>query len=253
MLENKGYAATLGTCSADPYLCSLASHYASANAWYGVGHPSLPNYLALTSGSTQGCSSDTCATGIAAPDLGQSLNAAGIPWEAYMGSMPSACFSGTSSGPYARKHNPFAYYRDDATCHDVPYPGVGGLLTSLDSRTPPDFVWISPNLQDDMHDGSVQQGDAWLKTNLAPILASPWFTDGNATVIVTMDENDHQSTPAGGRVPMVVISSRSRGVGALTVQGNHYGTLRSIEEVFGLSLLGAARSAANGDLSSYFG
>lgn len=254
MLENRGYAATLGTCSADPYLCSLASHYASAVAWYGSGHPSLPNYLAVTSGSTQGCSSDSCAPGIAASDLGGRLSAAGIPWDAYMESMPSACFSGGSSGSYARKHNPFAYYTDNASrCHDFPYPGVGGLLATLDSRTPPDFVWITPNLTDDMHDGTVTQGDNWLKANLAPVLSSPWFTGFNSTVIVTMDENDHQSTPAGGQVPMVVISSRARGVGAITSHGNHYGTLRSIEEVFGLTLLGSARSAVNGDLTRYFG
>src|SRR5580704_17696683 len=91
MLENRGYAATLGNCSADPYLCSLASQFVSATSWYGLGHPSLPNYLAISSGSTPGCTSDGCATGITAPDLGGQWSAAGIPWRAYMESMPSPC------------------------------------------------------------------------------------------------------------------------------------------------------------------
>jgi hypothetical protein len=254
MLENKGYGATLGSCAADPYLCSLASQYLSATAWYAVSHPSLPNYLAVTSGSTQGCSSDGCPVGIGAPDLGGQLTAAGIPWEAYMESLPSACDNIAASGVYTRVHNPFVYYTDNASrCHDVPYPGSGGLISSLDGSTPPDFVWISPNLDNDMHNGSVQQGDAWLKANLAPVLASSWFTGGNATVIVTMDENDKQSAPAGGQVPYVVISSRAKGAGAVTTYGNLFGALRSIEEVFGLPLLGSAQSLSNGDIVRYFG
>ena len=254
MLENKGYGATLGSCSADPYLCSLASRYATATAWYAVSHPSLPNYLAVTSGSTQGCSSDGCPTGIGARDLGGQLTAAGIPWVAYMESMPAPCDSIAASGPYTRVHNPFVYYTDNAShCHDVPYPGSGSLVASLDGATPPDFVWISPDLNDDMHDGSVQQGDAWLKGNLAPVLASSWFTGGNATVIVTMDENDRQSGAAGGQVPFVVISNRAMGVGAVTTTGNLYGTLRSIEEVYGITPLGGAQSPSNGDIVRYFG
>ena len=78
---------------------------------------------------------------------------------------------------------------------------------------------------------------------------SSWFTGGNATVIVTMDENDQQSSPAGGQVPFVVISSRAKGAGAVATHGNLFGALRSIEEVFGLPLLGGAQSPSNGDSS----
>jgi hypothetical protein len=254
MLENKGYGATLGSCAADAYLCSLASQYMSATAWYSMGHPSLPNYLAVTSGSTQGCSGDACPVGISATDLGGQLTTAGIPWQAYMESMPSACDDIASNGAYTRVHNPFAYFTDNASrCHDVPYPGSTGLIAALDGSAAPDFVWISPNLNDDMHNGSVQQGDAWLRANLAPVLDSPWFTRDRATVIVTMDENDLQPAPAGGQIPFVVISSTARGAGALTTHGNLYGTLRSIEETFGLRLLGAAQVPSNGDVVRYFG
>ena len=254
MLENKGYMATLGSCGADPYLCSLAATYLSATAWFGVSHPSLPNYLGATSGSTQGCGSDTCATGIAARDLGAQLSAARIPWVAYMESMPSACYGGLGNGAYARKHNPFVYYVDNAyPCHDLPYPGSSGLIVTLDSPAPPDFVWITPNLNNDMHDGSVQQGNAWLAANLAPVFTSPWFTGGEATVIITMDENDASPSPGGGQIPMVVISSTARGAGHRAVYGNHYGTLRTIEQEFGLALLGNALNQNNGDLYAYFG
>ena len=220
MLENKGYAATLGSCSADPYLCSLAAQYMSATAWEGIGHPSLPNYLAIKSGSRKVLERRLRHRYQRVSSRYSSWRLRVSPGTRTWSSMPYACYGGAMSGEYTRVHNPFVYYTGASSpCHDDPYPGSAGLLATLGSRTPPDFVWISPNLGDDMHNGSVQQGDAWLRGNLAPILASPWFIRGDATVIVTMDENDPQSTPMGGQVPMVVISSKARGRGAVAIRG----------------------------------
>ncbi len=256
MEENKGYAATLGSCASDPYYCSLASTYASDTSWVGIGHPSAPNYIGIASGGMQGVSSDCTPPACGpfnVPSLGGQLTAAGIPWRAYMESMPSPCYASGSSGLYAEKHNPFLYFNDvraAANCASVvqPYPGAAGLVSTLNGPGAPDFVWITPNLANDMHDGSVQQGDAWLRGNLAPVLASPWFTGGNATVIVTMDEG-----PSGNQIPMVVISSNAKGKGPVATPGNHYGTLGSIERAYGLGLLGAAGSSSSGDLVSLFG
>jgi hypothetical protein len=258
MEENRGYGATLGSCGDDPYFCSLASQYASYTNWDAISHPSLPNYLALDSGSTQGCSADACPGGYAATDLGGQLSTAGIPWTAYMESMPTPCDAGGSVGLYKRSHNPFVYFNDVAnsgTCSDdvIPYPGSSGLVANLDASGAPQFVWITPNLLDDMHNGSVAEGDTWLAANLAPVLTSTWFTDYNSTVIVTMDENDAQSSPGGGQIPMVVISSTARGQGQISTAGNLYGTLRAIEEEFGLGYLGGAASPSNGDPIGSFG
>jgi len=263
MEENQGYAATLGSCgsgSPDPYFCSLASSFTSLTSWYATMHPSLPNYLASTSGSTQGCTSDSCAPSLSGNNLGNQLSSAGVPWTAYMESMPTACYSGATSGEYAMKHNPFEYFLDNrSSCHELPYPGAAGVVSSLDVANAPRFVWVTPNLINDMHDGSVRQGDAWLSANLPGILKSTWFTNFRSTVIVTMDENSVQSTGSccgdatGGRVPMVVISSNAKGRGSVATVGNQYGTLRTIEEAFNLSLLGAASNPANGDLAAYFG
>jgi acid phosphatase len=155
------------------------------------------------------------------------------------------------------KHNPFIYFKDNlapATCRILPYPGVSSMVSTLTGANAPDYAWITPNLNDDMHDGTVTQGDNWLKTNLAPVLASSWFTNFNSTVIVTMDENTGDNSGAGGgHVPLVIISSNAKGHGSIALTGNHYGTLRSIEEADGLSLLGGASNSANGDLSSLFG
>jgi acid phosphatase len=264
MEENQGYAATLGSCgsgSPDPYLCSLASTYASATAWYGVEHPSQPNYVDIASGGNQGCTSDFCvpASAYSAPDLGGQLSSAGIPWTAYMESMPSACYTGNQSGEYVLKHNPFVVFQADMppnACHIQPYPGATGLVAALDSSSAPDFVWITPNLNDDMHDGTIQQADQWLQTDLAGVLTSSWFR-ANGTVLITMDEGTDNSGccggAAGGQVPMVVISSNAKGRGNFATPGDHYGTLRTIEEAYGLARLGAAANSANGDLSSLLG
>ena len=194
-------------------------------------------------------------------DLGAELSAAGIPWKAYMESMPSPCARLGGAGDYAEKHNPFMYFSADrgsgCGAHVVPYPGAGAMAAALDAGAPPDFVWITPNLAHDMHDGSVAEGDAWLRSNLPAVLASSWFAN-HGTVIITMDENDASpsgsccGSAAGGRVPMVVLSAKARGRGAVGTPGDHYTTLRTIEEAFGLPLLGGAASAG-GDFSTLIG
>lgn len=265
MEENQGYNATQSACgSANAYFCALASEYASVVPWYGVSHPSLPNYLAVTSGSTQGCLSDGCPGPYSADNLGNQLTEAGIPWTAYMESMPSPCYQGSSFGEYAQKHDPFVYYQDlldSPACasHVLPYPGEPGLLSALNGASAPDFVWITPNLLDDVHDGTVAQGNAWLQANLTPVLSSPWFTDFPSTVVVTEDENDAAPSggcceeAAGGQIPELVISRHAKGRGVVSITGDLYGTLRTIEEDYGLPLLGAAANPANGDLTTLFG
>lgn len=168
-----------------------------------------------------------------------------------MESMPFPCYPFQSGGLYVKRHDPFVFFNDvlNSGCANnvVPYPGSSGLISQLDGAGAPQFVWITPNVLNDMHTGSVAQGDAWLQSNLAPVLSSTWFTNFDSTVIVTMDENDAQSSPGGGQIPMVVISSDAAGQGAIATPGNLYGTLRAIEEAFGLGYLGAAADPSNGD------
>jgi Phosphoesterase family len=257
VLENRGYKATLGTCTNDPYYCSLASAYASDTSWHAISHPSLPNYLALDSGSMQGCTSDSCTGPYTAPELGGQLTGAGIPWAAYMEAMPSACYTQGSGGRvYVKRHNPFVYFNDVLTngCTNVvlPYPGISAFVSALTNPGAPDFVWITPDLNDDMTTGTILQGDEWLQANIGPVLSSAWFTAGNATVIITMDEGLYAD--ATNQIPMVVISSNAQGKGNLSSpNGDHYGLLRSIEETYGLITLGAAADPTNGDLTGLFG
>ena len=268
MEESQGYAGTLGTCNAgapDPYWCSLASEYASMTDWSGIEQPySLPNYPSITSGSMQGCTNNNCSPdSITSQDLGGQLTAAGIPWTAYMESMPTACDTdlthGADPAEYVRRHDPWVYYQDDMppnACDVRPYPGVSSMVTTLDSTSAPDFVWITPNLCDDGHDvcttgGENSQIDAWLSATLPSVLSSSWFA-ADGTVIITVD-NGPLTTGVGGTVPLTVISANAQGHGNVATAGNHFGVLRSIEDAYGLPLLGAAAQASNGDLSDLIG
>ena len=139
--ENHAYGSIIGS-SAAPYINSLANSNQLATASYGTRHPSLPNYLALTSGSTHGVTDDCTGCGpFAGPDLGGELNAAGIPWAAYMETMPSACSTVATSGAYAKKHNPFVYYSDvlGSACasHVVPMPSSLRATSTRATRCSP--------------------------------------------------------------------------------------------------------------------
>src|SRR5438046_4949969 len=108
VMENHEYGSIIGS-SAAPYINSLASTYALATNYYGASHPSLPNYLALTAGSTFGIASDCTTCFVGATNIADQVEASGRSWKAYMESMPSTCYAGDAY-PYMQKHNPFIYY-----------------------------------------------------------------------------------------------------------------------------------------------
>lgn len=260
--ENHAYSSIIGKTTA-PYINSLASTYTLATNAYAVTHDSLGNYLGLISGSISGVPYGTDATPpcypCTSPTLADELSHQGTSWKAYMESMPATCDTtlGTA-GNYAARHNPFAYFSGVTTtpaeCNNVVPFSTAQVATDLNSTAAPDFVWMTPNLVDDMHSGSIQAADAWLKTTMTTVLASNWYQD-NGTVIITWDESADTDTAGlngsgGGHIATIVVSKSSHG--PWTAGVNHYGTLRAIEETYGVGLLGASADAANGDLSGAF-
>src|SRR5215471_2143055 len=116
VMENRSY----GQALAGQYTARLAHDYAVATNYHGVSHPSLPNYLAMTSGSTWGITDDGFHQ-LPAGGLGKQLTDAGVSWRAYMEGMNNGCFR--SGYPYALKHNPFAYYGATCPANVVPFTG----------------------------------------------------------------------------------------------------------------------------------
>ena len=243
VLENKEDSEVIGRAGA-PYLNALARRSAVAANYYAITHPSLPNYLALTSGSTLGFSGSDCGDcSVSHRNLVDELEAAGISWKVYAEDMPSTCFAQASAGSYVRRHNPFLYYRDVATdpkrCQSV-VPAT--MLThDLAAHTLPRLVWLVPNICHDMHSCGVYTGDVYLRS-IVPRLLSELGPSG--ILFITFDEGDTTQgccgVARGGHIVTVVAGPGARpGVRSMTPY-DHYSLLRTIEDLWGLPRLGGA-------------
>ena len=224
-----------------PTFNALARRYATLTRYDGVAHPSLPNYLALVSGSTQGITSDCTECIVRGRSLADTLAAAGKTWKTYAEDLPYPGFTGGSAGRYAKKHDPFLYFRDVAGSRTlrnrvVPFTQ---LARDLARHRLPDFSLVIPNLCNDMHDCSVATGDAWLKAHIAPLLRSTQLRGG--VVFVVFDEGT-SDTGGGGRVEALVLGPTVRRGSRFTKPTNHYGLLRTIEDAWKLPRLAHSRT-----------
>jgi hypothetical protein len=249
VMENHEYDSIIGSSDA-PFLNKLAKRKVLLTHEYAVSHPSLPNYLALVGGSTFGISSDCTDCNVGKRNLVDQLERRNISWKAYMESMPSPCytgaFAGTAPKEYAKKHDPFIYFddirNDPERCNKiVPFTQFRKDLTP----GLPEFVWITPNQCNDMHDCSVQTGDDWLR-RWVPKILSGLGRDG--ILIVTFDEGSSDSGccslgSAGGRVVTVIAGPGAKDRTKITADADHYSVLRLIEDAWGLKRM---RQAADG-------
>src|SRR2546428_2738274 len=138
IMENREFGEVVNTSQA-PFIAKLARDYAVANPYYAVTHPSLPNYIALTGGDTFGITDDCTDCPVTGENLADQVEAHQRTWKAYMEGLPTACFLGSSSGEYAKKHSPFVYYTNIATnparCRQVvPLSGISGTPVMLRPR-----------------------------------------------------------------------------------------------------------------------
>ena len=225
-MENRSYEeAITGT-----YTATLASQYAVATNYHGVSHPSLPNYLALTSGSTHGITDDGFHP-LPAGGIGAQLNAAGISWRAYMEGMGADCKGGGNR--YALKHDPFPYYGNACPPQVVPFTQFDADMSGVVPR----FVWITPDLCNDGHDCSTAVADQWLSKTVPKILASQAWQN-NGLLLITWDEGEDSAN----HVLTLVIRPNppAHTSGRLY---DHYSLLASVEDSLGVSRLGQAVGA----------
>jgi acid phosphatase len=281
MEENKNLASVYGNASA-PYFTSIAKKCGYSTQYedncFTTNLESLPHYLALTSGSNCNTGLGTSATGgtncvtIDEPSAtGHQVSTTSLfdqvgSWKAFMESMPSDCEMTTpASSEYAVKHNPPPFYSALSTCsaNDVPIAAVtcassaptmtactgstsNEFTDDLANDTLPTFTWITPNLQNDMHDGTVTQGDNWLYTYLPIIFQSKPYLNGDVAVFVIWDED--VDTTFGVPEPNAFISPYVTAGTVSSVTMNHFSTLRAMEKAFGISTyLGCASGRQTGD------
>ncbi|MCA1729420.1 MAG: alkaline phosphatase family protein [Actinobacteria bacterium] len=229
MMENRSYDQALG----GSYTASLASEYAVATDYHAVTHPSLPNYLALTSGSTWDITNDKYQALPSGEDVGSELTSAGIPWKAYMEDMSNGCFD--SPKPYALNHNPFAFYGGQCPSNVV---DLSQLDADLSGETP-NFAWITPNLCHQGHDCSVSSGDQWLAEVVPKITESDaWKQDG--VLFIVWDEDEKKSA-SENRVALIVLAPDLE-EHQTDAYYDHYSLLATIEDRLGVERLGEAEN-----------
>jgi hypothetical protein len=251
LMENEEYGDIVGSRST-PFLNRLARRYALASQMYAITHPSLPNYLALTGGSTFGIDSDCTGCSVHATSLIDQLESARLSWRAYMEDLPHPCFTGGGAGDYAKKHDPFAYFTavvdEPGRCRNiVPLTRLG---SDERAHTLPRFIWITPNLCHDMHDCDPATGDRFLAQLVPPLLAA---LGRSGLLIITWDEGTSNDgccrLAAGGHIATIIAGPGARAGARLATPTDHYSTLQTIEDVFGLPRLRGAACACTPTLA----
>lgn len=233
-----------------PYTFGLAMQYGYAKKWFGIRHPSLPNYVAIASGDTYGITNDGSP---AVHQLhgqtifGQAI-AAGKTAKVYEEDMSTNCRLTNNSGNYRVKHNPWAYFVDSAertACNsfDVGSGTItsGKLLTDVNAGTLPNVGMLVPNLLNDAHDGTLAQADAWFQGWMQKIFAGPDWQSGNLLVVLTADENSGGTTAP----VLTVVIHPSQNHNVVLSNLTHYSLTRFTEDLVGAPYLLNAATAPN--------
>jgi phosphatidylinositol-3-phosphatase len=223
MLENHSQSSVIDDANA-PFITSLAHKYAMAANYFGVTHPSEPNYVATISGSNWGVNDDQSTNTYDHLNIVDQLEQHHLTWAAYMESMPSAGFTGAqfpaNAALYVNKHNPFVLFDDirsspNRLAQIKPY---SDFAADMKAKQIPNFVWISPNQCHDMHggvstavaaDGSdgtpcpfgstkddandaalKQKADAFVKGAVDAITSTTDWKTGRTAIFIVTDEND---------------------------------------------------------------
>jgi phosphatidylinositol-3-phosphatase len=273
MMENTGYTHLIGNSNA-PWINQAANAYGLATNYTGISHPSQPNYIAATSGSTHGVVSDSDVT-INVPNIVDQIEASGRTWKGYMQSYfaegnTNKLASSAGNQLYERKHNPFVSYMDVQTspARMANLVDFGQLAVDLSSGQVPDYTWISPDQCNDMHGRSapasdpcsfsnennlIATGDAFLRSTVGMIMGSSAWT-GNSVIFVTWDETEFpfndvsgccDAVPGGGHVVTLVISHSGHSARTSGVAYNHYSMMTTIEQGWRIGCLANTCDTAN--------
>jgi acid phosphatase len=232
--ENHSSTNVIGNKSA-PFMNQLASNGALMTQSYAETHPSEPNYLALFSGSTFGLTSDACPVDAgAAPNIASELLAAGYTFAGFSEDLPEVGSSACAAGKYARKHVPWANFTNVPATTSLPFSAFN---SRSDYASLPTVSFVIPNLDNDMHDGTIEQADSWLAANLARY--ANWAAANNSVLIVTWDEDDNGPN---NQIPTMIYGANVR-PGAYSEVISHYNVLSTIEQMYGLPKTGLAANA----------
>jgi acid phosphatase len=245
--ENHSYSSVLGSSSM-PYLNSLAKKYALATNYYANTHPSIGNYFMMTTG--QIITNNDAYTGTVTSDnIVRRIMTAGKTWKSYAESLPSTGYVGGDVYPYCRHHNPFTYFSDvkNSSNQRQNLVSFNQFKTDRANNQLPDFSFVIPNKCNDGHDCSLSTADNWLKTNIAPLLATaPFQTGGDGVLAIVFDEASSSDTRhGGGHVVMVVIGPKVKlGYRSATFY-QHQSALRTALKALGIGTYPGSSSSVS--------
>jgi phosphatidylinositol-3-phosphatase len=232
--ENRSQTNIIGNTSA-PYINQLAANGAMMAQSFAEAHPSEPNYYALFAGSTLGVKDNLCPVNAGnTPNLGSELLAAGYTFVGYAESLPAAGSTECKAGKYARKHVPWVSFSNIPGSYSLPF---SAFPPPSNYASLPTVAFVTPNLDDDMHDGSIAAGDTWLYRNLSQYAA--WAKANNSLLILTWDEDDNTSR---NQIPTVIYGAGVK-PGTYSEPISHYNVLSTLEQMYGLPKLGYATRA----------
>jgi phosphatidylinositol-3-phosphatase len=224
--ENTNYASAIGNSSM-PYFNGLAQQYGLATQYYANTHPSIGNYFMLTVGNIVTNNDSYSGPLVTDDNVVRQLLRAGKTWKSYAENLPYVGYTGPDKAGYARRHNTLALVADvvsDSTQvkNLVPF---SQFATDLASNTLPNYAFIVPNECNDAHDCSLGTADAWLKTNIDPLIKSAQFQQDGLLIIV-FDESASDNSHGGGRIAWVVVSAKAKRGYQSTTLYQHESTLR---------------------------
>lgn len=246
VMENKSRGDILGS-SAAPYINSLAATSAVANGYHdSYVHPSEPNYFWMVAGENFGVLDDADPASHhldSVSHVADQLELAGLSWKSYQESMGEPCGL-VSHGRYAAKHDPFVYFDDingwdgtqfhpspRCTDHVVDY---SQLDADIAANALPKYAFITPNLDNDMHDGSVRLGDTWLANELPKIMATDAFRNGGV-IFLTWDEGSSGTLGgAGDDPPFLAISPMAKAGYVSTAEYDTSSFLKTVQKIIGV-------------------
>jgi phosphatidylinositol-3-phosphatase len=235
--ENASYSQVIGNL-AMPYLNTLATQYGLATQYYANTHPSIGNYFMLTTGQLVTTNDGLTGT-VNVDNIVRELLAAGKTWKSYAESRGDPNL-------YVQRHDPCSFFTDvvDNSMQMQNLVSFSQFGVDVANDALPNFSFVVPNLQDDAHDGPLSQADAWLKTNIAPLVSNTTFRN-DGLLIITFDESVGTDTQnGGGHVATVIVSPKAKAGFQSTTLYQHQSTLRLILQGLGVSNLPGASSSA---------
>jgi hypothetical protein len=217
-----------------PYFGSLMKEGAILTNYHAETHPSQGNYIALVAGSMLGVKNDN-PVNLNSRHVGDLLEEAGKTWKVYAEDYPGNCFLGATSGSYARKHVPFLSFtnvqKNPKRCANV--VGINQFQADLDAQKLPTYSMYIPNLNNDGHNTGVAFGDKWLKANFDKIIHSSKLPK-DLLIIITFDEG---SKTGSNQIYTLLLGANVKPGASSNKAYDHYSTLKTIEDSFGLASL----------------